>query len=88
MCLYNLHTNRIELHNDALEDLLGIHTRDNEAMIEVAQLRPKKKFIEFQDSAHFSKVKKMFDKNKLQVDKTPTNVKHVIMNILNNLHHK
>ena len=60
MCLYNMKTKKIELHNDALGKILGIYTDQYMGMIETALLRPKKKKIIFDDPESLVNMRKDF----------------------------
>ena len=69
MCLYNMQSKKIELHNQSLGKMLGVYTNQCMNFIEKAILRPKKKKISFDDPEYLNKMGKDF--HEVQIDKTP-----------------
>ena len=85
MCLYNMQTRKIELHNQSLGKMLGIYTNHCMKIIESAVLRPKKKKISF-DDPDLNEMGKNF--HEIQIDKSPKKLNQVITEVLNHLYIK
>ena len=85
MCLFNLESQKIEMHNESLVEIMGAKSGEK---IENIVLRPKKKKIQRANQETLLKKydEKELHKESITLDKTPKPLKDVIVDVINCLY--
>ena len=85
MCLFNLESQKLEMHNESLVEMLGVQSGER---IENSILRPKKKKIQMANKETLLKKydEKELHKESITLDKSPKHLKEVIVDVVNCLY--